>query len=362
MNVKQLNMFFLQHVEKNIVTPYGENNIVTRWGDYRLIAWSNTLLYNLQGEVSGTASIGTDITERKQFEDALLQSELKYRTLFGTSTDAIFLERVEDGQILDCNNIACELYGYTRDELVGLFVSDIVPEEVTKNQLSTIDYKKMELEGLLVEARGKRKDGSVFPTEVSINIASIGQEQLMIAYVRDITSRKQAEQSLQAYAAELERSNKELQNFAYVASHDLQEPLRKIQTFGNRLNTKYNDKLDDQAFDYLMRMQNAATRMQTLIEDLLVFSRVTTKAAPFTAINLNDVIKGVLLDLDATIQSANAKIEVPHLPLIEADQTQMRQLFQNLVSNALKFCKEEQSPVISIQHVPFTSQGQNSAF
>ena len=182
-----------------------------------------------------------DIAERKQYEDALLQSELKYRTLFGTSTDAIFLERVKDGQVLDCNDMACQLYGYTPDEMIGLFVSDIVPNEIAENQLPAINYQKMETEGLLLESLGKRKDGAVFPTEVSINIAAIDQEQLMVAYVRDITERKQAEQSLKAYAAELEHSNKELQDFAYIASHDLQEPLRKIQTFGNRFNTKYND-------------------------------------------------------------------------------------------------------------------------
>jgi light-regulated signal transduction histidine kinase (bacteriophytochrome) len=124
----------------------------------------------------------------------------------------------------------------------------------------------------------------------------------MQAVGRDISDRKQAEEELKAYAAKLEISNRELQDFAYVASHDLQEPLRKIQAFGDRLNSKYGDVLNDKGRDYLARMQNAAARMQTLIQDLLSFSRVTTKAQPYAPVNLKKIATAVVSDLEVRVE------------------------------------------------------------
>ncbi len=147
---------------------------------------------------------------------------------------------------------------------------------------------------------------------------------------------------------ELARSNAELQEFAYVASHDLQEPLRKIQTFGDRLKTKYGEVLSDQGRDYLERMQNAAERMQALIDDLLTLSRVTTRAQPFIPINLTQVVQEVLSDLEVRIQKTGGQIEVGELPVVEVDPMQIRQLLQNLLSNALKFHRDDQPPVIKI--------------
>lgn len=157
------------------------------------------------------------------------------------------------------------------------------------------------------------------------------------------------EQALQAYAKELERSNSELQDFAYIASHDLQEPLRKIQVFGDRLKVKYADQLSEQGQDYLSRMQNAAARMQILIQDLLVFSRVTTKAQPFTSIDLTAVVTQALQHLEIQIESLSAKIKLGELPVIQGDPAQMAQLFQNLIANSLKFHRENVPPVICIE-------------
>ena len=136
---------------------------------------------------------------------------------------------------------------------------------------------------------------------------------------------------------ELERSNRELQDFAFVASHDLQEPLRKIQAFGDRLRKVQAPKFDDQGRDYLERMHNAAGRMHTLINDLLMFSRVTTKAQPFAPTDLNKIASDVVSDLEARIEETGGKVDLRELPVIEADEMQMRQLFQNLIANALKF-------------------------
>lgn len=147
---------------------------------------------------------------------------------------------------------------------------------------------------------------------------------------------------------ELDRSNIELQQFASIASHDLQEPLRKILAFGNRLKDKYGEVLTDQGRDYLDRMQNAASRMQTLIDDLLILSRITTRARPFTTVNLAQVTQDVLSDLEVRIQQTQGRVEVGELPIIAADPLQMRQLLQNLIGNALKFHQDEEPPVVKV--------------
>jgi light-regulated signal transduction histidine kinase (bacteriophytochrome) len=160
---------------------------------------------------------------------------------------------------------------------------------------------------------------------------------------------------LEASNTDLSRSNQELQDFAYVASHDLQEPLRKIQAFSNLLSDEYGSELGEGA-DYLMRMSSAAARMGTLIEDLLSFSRVTTQARPFVKVDLAKVLRGVLDDLEIRIRETDAQITVSALPTIKADPTQMRQLLQNLIGNALKFRATGTVPKITVKARETTSK------
>ena len=158
-------------------------------------------------------------------------------------------------------------------------------------------------------------------------------------FLLDITQRKRAETTLVEQADKLSRSNAELEQFAYVASHDLQEPLRKIQAFGDRLKTKYETGLGPEGLDYLTRMQNAAARMQILIQDLLSLSRVTSNSKPFAPVDLADVVRTVVSDLEMRIQDAGGRVEIGSLPVILGDRGQMAQLFQNLIGNGLKFRK-----------------------
>ena len=155
---------------------------------------------------------------------------------------------------------------------------------------------------------------------------------------------------LQVYAEELSRSNRELEDFAFVASHDLQEPLRKIRAFGNRISTGYGDALDERGQDFLRRMLNAAERMSMLISDLLSFSRVTTRGKDFEETDLNEMVRSVLEDLEITIEESQANIEIDTLPVMKADASQMNQLFLNLLSNALKFTKPDQPPHITLRY------------
>jgi light-regulated signal transduction histidine kinase (bacteriophytochrome) len=167
--------------------------------------------------------------------------------------------------------------------------------------------------------------------------------------VRDISRRKKAEQEQARYAAELERSNRELEQFAYVASHDLQEPLRKIRTFGDRLQMIAGEKLDESAGECVQRMQSAAERMQALIDGLLSLSRVTTQGQSFVPVDLDKVAREVVSDLEAQIEQQNGRVEIGRLPTIQADPLQMRQLFQNLITNGLKFHRVEEAPIVKIE-------------
>jgi PAS domain S-box-containing protein len=165
---------------------------------------------------------------------------------------------------------------------------------------------------------------------------------------------RQSEEKLRSFAAQLEHSNRELQDFAYVASHDLQEPLRKIVVFGERLKEKCGDTLGAEPRDYLERMQKAAARMQTLINDLLAFSRVTTKARPFAPVDLAQITREVVNDLEARIEEVKGRVEIGELPVIESEALQMRQLLQNLIGNALKFRRAEVPPVVRVSARKFS--------
>ena len=172
-------------------------------------------------------------------------------------------------------------------------------------------------------------------------------ESISVAFVEALLG-KRAERELRAFSNRLQKSNRELQDFAYVVSHDLQEPLRKIQAFGDRLVTRYGGAVDERGRDYLVRMQDAAARMQALINDLLTLSRVATRGRPFEPVDLGLVVREVVSDLETRIDETDAQIDVEHLPTIEADPLQLVQLFQNLIGNALKFGRTGVPPRIAI--------------
>jgi len=182
-----------------------------------------------------------------------------------------------------------------------------------------------------------------------------------LVVMHDITETKRFEQEREQFAGQLQRSNRELQDFASVASHDLQEPLRKIQAFGDRLKSKLGDNMPAEGLDYLERMQGAARRMQTLINDLLMFSRVTTKAQPFGPCDLNQITRDVLGDLEARVEQLGAKVEVGELPTIDADPMQMRQLIQNLIGNALKFHRSGSAPQVRVYGKMMTAEQRHDA-
>jgi two-component system sensor kinase FixL len=292
-----------------------------------------------------------DTSELKQVQEALQISENRIDAIIRSAVDGI-ITISERGVIEMVNPSASKLFGYQPEELLGKSVNLLMPEP---DKSSHDRYMHNYLEtgigriiGIGREVTGMRKDGSTFPFHLSISEVHLLHRRVFTGFIHDITEQKLAEERLRRYANELERSNMELQDFAYVSSHDLQEPLRKIQAFGDRLKAKETENLTEQGKDYINRMLNAASRMQSLINDLLTFSRVTTKAQPFSKVNLNEILAGVLSDLEVAIVQTNARIEAEKLPSIEAEPIQMRQLFQNLIANAIKFRKEDTTPHIKI--------------
>ncbi|CAM4155156.1 sensor histidine kinase [Pseudoalteromonas ostreae] len=185
-----------------------------------------------------------------------------------------------------------------------------------------------------------------------INLRTAAKYQQELEYQNETLASKVTErtQELTLYSDELSRSNRELEEFAFVASHDLQEPLRKIQAFSDRLESMFKDELGEKGVDYIARMKNAAQRMSNLINDLLEFSRVTTRGKDFADTDLKQVLDDVLSDLEIAIKESNAQVKVGEMPVIQADLSQIQQLFLNLISNAVKFRRPDVAPIITIEY------------
>ncbi|MBI3546612.1 MAG: hypothetical protein HY081_08490 [Gammaproteobacteria bacterium] len=188
--------------------------------------------------------------------------------------------------------------------------------------------------------------------ELGINEVRLEGQHLFIGILRNITERKRVQQALAKHTHELARSNAELEQFARIASHDLQEPLRKVQAFGDRIKEKYSHQIGAEGLDYLERMLNATVRMQALIDGLLSFARVNTRAQAFATVDLNQVAQEVITDLEIRIHDTQARVEIKPLPIIEAEALQLRQLLQNLIGNALKFRRPGIVPEIRVSAHP----------
>ena len=260
------------------------------------------------------------------------------------------------GRTTFVNPAAAKLTGWKVEELITISEEEVFHRAPPNGGSSTQTAFLARNGEHLADQVFFRKDGTTFPVEY-VRTPILEKDKVVGAVVifKDITERKRTEETLARKAAELARSNAELEQFAYVASHDLQEPLRKIQAFGDRLKSKCDEAKLQDGRDYLERMQSAAARMQTLINDLLTFSRVISATQPFLPVDLAAVTKEVLTDLEVRIEQTKAKVEVGPLPTIDADPLQMRQLLQNLVGNALKFQPPNSNPLIKIRAQTITS-------
>jgi PAS domain S-box-containing protein len=263
-----------------------------------------------------------------------------FRQLLESAPDGMVITN-HDGRIVLVNRMVETLFGYDRTELLGEPVEILIPERFRhdhvglRNGYFAKPTSRPMGSGMTLYAR--RKDGSEFPAEISISPMQSEDGVFVTTAVRDFTRQKHIEEALEHHAEELERSNQELEQFAYVASHDLQEPLRTVSSYAQLLGRRYRDQLDDDADEFIDFIVDGATRMQNLINDLLAYSRVQRRGSEFAETDCNQVLEQVLIILQPAIEESGALISHDPLPVVMADASQLIQLFQNLIANAIKF-------------------------
>ena len=310
-------------------------------------------LENAEGTLV-TAAI-RDISVRKEAETHLVQMEARYRGLLEAAPDAMVVVN-QEGEIVLLNVQAEKQFGYHRDELIGQRVKNIIPEGFAERLAadglrSAADALAQQI-GTGIELVGQRKDGSTFPIEIMLSPLESAEGILVTAAIRDITKRKDADARL-AQVNELKRSNEELGQFAYVASHDLQEPLRMVASYTQLLSRRYKGKLDADADQFIAFAVDGATRMQQLIQDLLAYSRVGSKEVDLDDTSSEGALQEAIEDLHGAIEESGALVTHDPLPHVQADESQLRQLFQNLVGNAIKY----QGPGIPRVHISAAKNG-----
>lgn len=291
------------------------------------------------------------ILKQKRLEENQMESEMRFHSLTESSPDAIILSD-KKGIILLVNNGAEKLFGYPKQELAGQAITILMPEkyrqrhqEGIKRYLTT---KEPHVIGKTVELEGLKKDNTVFPMELSVGTWEGNNEIYFSGIIRDITERKLAESALIDKNKQLEQSNQELERFAFVASHDMKEPLRMVSNYTQLLARRYTDVLDEEGQEYIKYAVDGVHRIQTLINDLLVYARVGQMELLFANVDSNKVLNEAILNLQSAIKENNAKINFENLPAVKGIYPQLIQLFQNLISNAIKFGKENAEPVINI--------------
>ncbi|MGE5401126.1 MAG: PAS domain S-box protein [Ignavibacteriales bacterium] len=299
------------------------------------------------GEVTGYISVNRDITEHKKAEKALRISTERFRLAVDNFPDTFIIYDAER-RIQFINAYGIRTGGYSMKHYIGYKDEEIYPPEVTNAYLPTLKNCVTTRTPQTVECRLRYPSGIL---TTIINYVPLlnekGKIYQILGIMHDITKRKQAEEKLQRTITELKRSNEELEQFAYIASHDMQEPLRMIASYTQLLAKRYSDQLDSSALDFINYALEGAKRMQRLINDLLKYSRVTTRGKPFKSIDCEAILTDVLSDLKESILENKATITQDPLPMILADETQIAQLLQNLIGNAIKF-HGERDPEIHI--------------
>ncbi|MEG4426707.1 MULTISPECIES: PAS domain S-box protein [unclassified Microcoleus] len=300
-----------------------------------------------QGIFNGHHCFMKDITERKLTETALQESEFKYRQIVELAEEGIWvIDR--NGLTNYVNHAMARMLGYSELEMFGRPLFEFMDKSEKEKALDHIERRKQGI-GDQHEFKFKSKDGKDIWTHMSTSPVMDSQDNLLscCALVYNITSRKEAEQQMLQLTEDLKRSNEELEQFAYVASHDLQEPLRAVTSYTQLLAQRYQGNLDDRADKYINYIVDGATRMQQLINDLLAYSRLGTRGQEFEQADCNAVVKQTMCNLQIAIAETKAVITCDAMPTVMADEFQLVQLFQNLVANSIKFCRQD-IPLIHI--------------
>jgi PAS domain S-box-containing protein len=300
-----------------------------------------TALRDAAGNLRGFSEFSHDLSETKE-------SEARYRGLLEAAPDAMVVVN-QAGEIVLLNLQAETQFGYRRDELLGQRVKSIIPEGFAERLIadgtrSAADALAQQI-GTGIELIGRRKDGSEFPIEIMLSPLESAEGILVTAAIRNITERKESDEHLAKTVEELKRSNDDLQQFAYVSSHDLQEPLRMVSSYTQLLAKRYKGRLDSDADEFIAFAVDGCNRMQGLIQDLLAYSRAGTNEKKLCEVPSENALNKALINLRVTIKQSGAVITHDPLPAVTTDETQLTQVFQNLVGNAIKYRRAEEPQV-----------------
>ncbi|MCB1531254.1 MAG: PAS domain S-box protein [Alphaproteobacteria bacterium] len=269
----------------------------------------------------------------------------KLKAVLNNTVDGIITIN-DRGKIETYNKACCTIFGYEPSEVVGQNVKMLMPEPYQSEHDGYLkNYNKTgrkQIIGVGREVQGRRKDGTVFPLDLSVSEVNVDGRKIYSGIVRDITLRKQAED-------EIMRSNAELERFAYIASHDLQEPLRMVANFTGLLEEEYKDEMDEQALQYMNFIIDATERMQELVNDILEYSRVGNKEGGSVEVNCIEHAQLVISHLHNVIEETRANITIDNLPTIYANPVRFTQLLQNLIGNAIKYRKKDVAPIICVK-------------
>lgn len=290
---------------------------------------------------------GRDITERKQAEAALEESEQRYRQIFDTIVDAVFVAR-PDGPIVDANPAACSMYGYQRQELIGLSPTRLIHPDY---HCRFRDFKKMiaDTGSYHGETVDLRKDGSTINTEVRGATVTVGGEPLLLGVIRDVSDRKLAERQQKMLIDELEAKNAELERFTYTVSHDLRTPLVTINGFLGMLQRDAAEGNTQAMEEDVAFIAKAAEKMQQLLDELLQLSRIGRQVGPPEQIDLADLAREVVSFTAETMADSGVQVEVAaDLPVVVGDRLRLWQVLQNLIDNAAKFMGDQPRPTVEI--------------
>ena len=334
--------------------------------DYRIVTpdqqvrWINATgkaTYDDSGRPVRMIGICADITERRQAEEVLRTREQQFQMMFENHDAVMLLINPETGAIIDANGAAARFYGYDFATLISKNINDI--NALDPNEIKTVCSRALHGERNTFIFPHRIAGGETRMVEVNASPITHKGQTILFSIIHDITDRIRAEEQLRKTLAELSRSNEELQQFAYVASHDLREPLRMVVSYTELLAKRYGNQLDDAANKFIAYAVEGATRLQRLIDDLLAFSRVGTKRQPQESAPTGELLDAAVHNLQAAIEESGAVITHDALPTVRADHSQLIQLFQNLVGNAIKFRRPGAPPHI---HVTACNLGQEWQF
>jgi len=340
-----------------------EEPYVDAEGIERTLLTTKLPLRDASSEIIGLVGISRDITERKQSERALRESEKKFRALFEHSQESIFILDPHNLQlalpIVDCNEIACRQHGYEREEMIGKTFGQVDAAARSPEQVEALLQRVREQGLARVETQHQSKDGVRLELESWVSFITVGSRELILYVARDVSERRKAEDAIRQLNEDLEarveertrqlqQANRELEAFSYSISHDLRAPVRAISGFARIIHEDHADQLQGEAGRLFKIVADSAQRMGELIDDLLAFSRLNALELRHTGVNMTALAQSIITELCQFQNGGTAQFRLEELPDTVGDESMLRQILTNLLTNALKFSRDSAAPVIEI--------------